>query len=251
MRFECFVKYVCCTLKRFSKLLQSLVNLSRKLEELRVNTHRLVRLMGTTFLWGGLAGLIVGLVLSIQDPALELWSMGDWVFGVIGWFGGGLIFSALSMLGFFAYSLINQLGLGLFRKPMLWNALLILLMVITFYDTVELRYAFFAEEGESYYSYVLFPLILFLWGLLVSFIKAKDTNKSAFIPTLFFMFSFTILELIPALRQDNIKSLLDMAIPLVVANSWQVLIFHRILKDPKLESSNKVMEKREKVKATK
>lgn len=216
-----------------------------------MNTHRLVRLMGTTFLWGGLAGLIVGLVLSIQDPALESWGMGDWIFGVIGWFGGGLIFSALSLLGFFSYSLVNQLGLGLFRKPILWNALLILLMALTFYDTVELRYAFFAEEGESYYSFILLPLVLFLWGLVVAYIKAKETNKTAFVPTLFFMFAFTILELIPALRQDNIKSLLDMAVPLVVANTWQVLVFHRILKNPKLESSKKMMQQHEKVKMTK
>lgn len=202
-----------------------------------MNARRLVRLMGTTFLWGGLTGLIVGFFLSFQDPALQEWVLGDWVFGVIGWFGGGLIFAALSLLGFFAYSFVQQLGLGVLRRPQLWHTLLVLLMIITFYDVIELRYSAFATEGESYYSYFILPIVLLAWALLVAYLKMKDTNKKAFIPTLFFMFSFTIIELIPALRDNNIKSLLDMAIPLIVANTWQVLMFHRIMKDPKLASS--------------
>lgn len=202
-----------------------------------MNARRIARLMGTTFLLGGLTGLIVGMLLSFQDATLNEWVFGDWVFGVIGWFGGGLIFSALSLLGFFAYSLVHQLGLGIFRKPFLWNLLLVLLIALTFYDVGDIRYTAFATEGEPYYSYFLLPLILFAWALLVSYLKSKDTNKNAFIPTLFFMFSFTILELIPAMRDNNLKSLLDMAFPLVVANSWQILMFHRIMKDPKLEKT--------------
>lgn len=203
-----------------------------------MNARRAARLMGTTFLWGGFTGLIVGTLLSLQDPALQSWVFGDWAFGVIGWFGGGLIFSALSLLGFFAYTLIHQLGIGLFRKPVLWHTLLVLLIALTFYDVGEIRYNAFAAEGESYYSYFILPVILMAWALIISFIKVKETNKNAFIPTLFFMFSFTIVELIPAMRDNNIKSLLDMAIPLVVANTWQVLVFHRILKDPKLAKSS-------------
>ncbi len=203
-----------------------------------MNARRVARLMGTTFLWGGLTGLIVGFFLSFQDPALADWVFGDWAFGVVGWFGGGLIFSALSLLGFFAYSLVHQLGLGLFRKPFLWHMLLVLLMILTFYDVGEIRYSAFAQEGEPYYQYFILPSILFAWALLISYLKMKDTNKHAFIPTLFFMFSFTIIELIPALRDNNLKSLLDMAFPLVVANTWQILMFHRIMKDPKLAKSS-------------
>lgn len=202
-----------------------------------MNARRAARLMGTTFLIGGITGLIVGVLLSMQDPALEAWVFGDWVFGVIGWLGGGLIFSALSLLGFFAYSLIHQLGLGVLRKAFLWHTLLVLLIALTFYDVIELRYSAFAADGESYYTYFIFPLLMLVWALIVAYLKMKDTNKNAFIPTLFFMFSFTIIELIPALRDNNIKSLLDMAIPLVAANTWQILMFHRIMQDPKLAST--------------
>ncbi len=206
-----------------------------------MNSRRLVRLMGTTFLWGGLTGLIVGCILSIQDPALQDWVFGDYMFGVIGWFGGGLIFSALSLLGFFAFSFVQQLGLGVLKKPQLWHTLLVILMIITFYDVIEFRHAAFAAEGESYYSYFILPIVLLAWALVVAYLKMKDTNKRAFIPTLFFMFSFTIIELIPALRDNNIKSLLDMAIPLIVANTWQVLMFHRIMNDPKLASTKETL----------
>lgn len=200
-----------------------------------MNARRVAYLMGTTFLWGGLSGLIVGFLLSFQDPALKTWNVGDWIFGFIGWLGGGLIFSALSLLGFFAFSLIHQFGLGFLRRPFLWNGVLLILVALTFYDMVEIRYANFATEGESYFSYMIMPALFFIWAFIIAFIKMKDTNKLAFIPALFFMFSFTIIELFPALRQNNMKSLLDMAIPLVVVNSWQILTFHRIIANPKLE----------------
>jgi KinB signaling pathway activation protein len=194
-----------------------------------VNARKLTYLMGTTFLWGGLAGLITGIILSFQDPKLSDWDFSDWMIGTIGWFGGGLIFSALSLLGFFAFLMINQLGLGLLKGPRLWGIFLIILMLVTFYDVVEIRYAQFAQEGESYYSYFILPLIILVWGILVAYRKMKETNKNAFIPALFFMFTITILELVPAMRQNNLKSILDMGIPLIVANSWQILTLHKLI----------------------
>lgn len=194
-----------------------------------MNARKLTYLMGTTFLWGGLAGLITGIILSFQDPKLSDWDFSDWMIGTIGWFGGGLIFSALSLLGFFAFLMINQLGLGLLKGPRLWGIFLIILMLVTFYDVVEIRYAQFAQEGESYYSYFILPLIILVWGILVAYRKMKETNKNAFIPALFFMFTITILELVPAMRQNNLKSILDMGIPLIVANSWQILTLHKLI----------------------
>lgn len=190
-----------------------------------MGSRGMVYLIGTTLLWSGGAGLLTGFFLSVQTGIRGGWVLADWLVGAVGWVGGGLIFGALSLLGYLVFSLLYQMGRQLFRSRLLWEGIIYLAILITMLDLYLLPNA----TWHVTWGWVV-PAVLILWAILVAYRKMVETNQQAFAPTLFFMFTMTVLELIPALRGVNINSLLDMGIPLVVANSWQVLIMHRLMK---------------------
>jgi KinB signaling pathway activation protein len=72
--------------------------------------------------------------------------------------------------------------------------------------------------------------VLLVGSLIVSYIKMKETNKGAFIPALFFMIVVTIVEWVPALRQNDLSWLILMLVPLFICNAYQLLTLHKILK---------------------
>lgn len=186
-----------------------------------------VRLFFSTLLIGGIVAGFVGYIVRWEEfqpyfsnfQILNILSTWFWLFGV------GLIFSVISQMGFFAYLTIHRIGLSIFRTYQLWNSVQIILIIITLIDLVYLRYQAF---GESVTSYILFAGIIFVVGVIVAFIKAKLTNKGAFVPALFFMITITAIELIPVLTVNE-RSWIDfMLYPILVCNSYQLLILHKL-----------------------
>lgn len=146
-----------------------------------------------------------------------------WLLGV------SSIFSLISQMGFFAYLTIHRFGLGIFKSVKLWNTIQAVLIAVTLFDLVYFRYAVFAEEGESVVSYIIIALFLLVVGVIVAYIKQKETNKQAFIPALFFIVVVTTLEWIPGLQSNDPKWLWLILIPLLVSNVWQLLTLHRLI----------------------
>lgn len=140
--------------------------------------------------------------------------------------GVGFIFSVISQMGFFAYLTIHRFGLGVFKS--LWNAVQLVLIGFVLFDLVYLRYTAFAEEEESVISYVAVAGALLIVGLIVAYVKMKQTNKQAFIPTLFFMIVATIIEWVPVLRENSGGWFYFMLIPLLACNAYQILTLHKI-----------------------
>ncbi len=154
---------------------------------------------------------------------LNIWE----IFGALLWFTGvGLIFSIVSQMGFFAYLWINQFGLSLFRS--LWNPVQIILIAFVLFDLVYFRFND-APEGSSIVPYLTTAAVLFVFGYAVSYVKAKETNKRAFIPALFFMIVVTTIEWIPVLRTNDPDWMMLMIVPLLVCNTYQLLVLHRIV----------------------
>src|SRR5690606_13133964 len=96
-------------------------------------------------------------------------------------------FSLISQAGFFAYLTIHRFGLGLFKSASLWNKVQLVIIAVILFDLFYLRYIYFKEPNESIIGYILIPLFLLIVGLIVGYIKAKETNKGAFIPAVFFI----------------------------------------------------------------
>ncbi|MBP3953450.1 KinB-signaling pathway activation protein [Bacillus suaedae] len=191
-----------------------------------MNSRKVVYLFFSTLLIGSLSGTIVGFILDyqvyIEDTFLNL------IFGLIWLMGISAAFSLISQMGFFAYLTVHRFGLGLFKSQKLWNAVQIIIIVFVIFDLIYFRFLAFAEPGETIFGYFLMPLLLLAYGLIIAYIKAKDTNKGAFVPALFFIVVITTIEWVPALTVNDTKWLWLYVTPLLVANTWQLLVLHRL-----------------------
>jgi len=179
----------------------------------------------TTLLLGGLGGIVVTLVFEADKMTAgdtANFFMGMWMSLLY-----GMTISIASQMGFFAYMMFQYFARTLFTSPSLWKKIQILLVLFAFFDMVYLRYSTF---GGSLWLYFVEPVMLLIVSLATAWAKTSVTNRSAWVPTLFFMFVVTALEWIPALKQNNVYATLSMLVPLLFCNVWQVMQLHRVLK---------------------
>ncbi|MFO1441958.1 KinB-signaling pathway activation protein [Bacillus sp. Bva_UNVM-123] len=187
-----------------------------------------VKLFFSTLLVGGITTGIVGFLVRWKEyqslfanvELLQILSVLFWLFGV------GLIFSVISQMGFFAYLTIHRFGLGIFKS--LWNSVQVILILFVLFDLVYFRYKVFAEKGDSLLSYILIASFILVVGIVSAAMKAKLTNKQAFIPAIFFMVVVTTIEWMPALRVNEESWLYLMIYPLVICNAYQLLILQKL-----------------------
>lgn len=191
-----------------------------------MNSRKVVYLFFTTLILGSISGAIVGFFFDLERYTTG--GFANLLVGVIWLLGMSAAFSLVGQMGFFAYLTVHRFGLGLFKSQRLWNAVQMVLIAFVLFDLIYLRYNAFAEPGQTILSYVLMPVLLLIYGLVVAYFKAKDTNKGAFIPALFLIVVVTTIEWVPALRVNDPKWLWIYFTPLIVGNTWQLLILHRL-----------------------
>ncbi|MDR7074753.1 KinB-signaling pathway activation protein [Fictibacillus barbaricus] len=179
----------------------------------------------TTILIGITGAIVVGLFLKLPEGGSFL----DFFLYILGLIGFGALFSVFSQMGFFAYLTVHRFGLGIFKSHSLWNGVQLLLIAVVLFDLFYLRYSSFHKEGESILNYIAIPLLLLAYGMIIAFLKVKQTNNVAFIPTLFFITVVTVLEWVPVLKENNTLSLWMAFIPLILCNTYQILMLHRLL----------------------
>lgn len=187
-----------------------------------------VHLFLTTLVIGAVTTAVVGFIVRWSEfqhllsdfNILEFLSILVWLMGV------GLIFSILSQMGFFAYLTIHRFGLGIFKS--LWNSVQVLLIAFVLFDLVYLRYNAFAEKGEGILPYIGLAAIVLAAGLIVAFLKVKQTNKEAFIPAMFFMIVVTVIEWVPVLRVNEHSWVYLMLFPLLICNAYQLMVLHKL-----------------------
>ncbi|MBO8172803.1 MAG: KinB-signaling pathway activation protein [Bacillaceae bacterium] len=180
----------------------------------------------TTLSIGGAAAVITGFFM--QWDVLTEHGAGNFVAGLIANFWIGLMYSAVSQMGFFAYLTVNMFASGLFRKKETWQLIQVGIIMFVFFDTVYLRYAFFGE-GESWVSFLGWPSLLLAVAVVAAYFKARATSPDAFIPAMFFVFVGTLIEWVPALRENNINSMIFMLVPLLSCNIWQLMQLHKLI----------------------
>ncbi|MFD1738324.1 KinB-signaling pathway activation protein [Bacillus salitolerans] len=195
-----------------------------------MKSRNVVRLFFSTLMVGGISTIILGFIIrwSEYQPFFSTFNIKE-ILSITFWLLGlGFIFSVISQMGFFAYLTVHRFGLGIFKS--LWSPVQIILIVFVIFDLVYFRFQWFAQSEESILAYVLFPILIFTYGLIVAYIKKSQTNKHAFIPAMFFMVVVTTIEWIPALRANEESWLYLMLFPLLICNSYQLLALHKLIK---------------------
>ncbi|MGA9466941.1 MAG: KinB-signaling pathway activation protein [Exiguobacterium marinum] len=174
----------------------------------------------TTLVFGTLFGFLMNLLANPGYLVSQSWE------AIVTALSYSSTWTGISMMGFFAYLIIHRVGLDLFRGPRLWNRVQVLLIAFAIFDAVYLRMLAFGNDHMWRYIGEMLVLLIVAWVVAAS--KAKQTNMSAFIPTLFLMTVITLIEWIPALQTtDEIPLLWPALATLVFANAYQVLMLHR------------------------
>jgi KinB signaling pathway activation protein len=177
-------------------------------------------LFWTTMVLGAVGAVVVGTVLNGVAGPLGL-DIKKQLFA-------GLMFAAVAELGFFAYLMFNWLGIGFFRNPFWFRLIQVLLTVLVLIDLAYLRIVKFGEVGGIWPQLGL-PISVLTIALTVAYVKVRMTNRTALIPTLFFMVVATIMEAGPSLKQAPLVMVFFMVLTLMVCNAWQVLQLHRLV----------------------
>lgn len=202
-----------------------------------MNSRKWVGFFLKTLILGGVTGLIISFFVKtdaytrVLDP-IDLFQL----LGVVLFFLGlGFVFSLISQTGFFVYLFINQFGLGFFRT--FWPSVQLLLVAFVVFDLIYFPYSSTDGEG-SLFLYIVMSAAILVYGLIIAKIKAKETNQSAFVPALFLMVVMTAIEWVPGLRTTGTDYAWLMIIPLLVCNTYQLLILHRITHPEQKENKN-------------
>ena len=188
-----------------------------------MNSRKIVHMFFKTLLIGGLAGFIASFFVNFQEYKQVIVPFnGMELLGVSLFFlGYSLVFTVVSMTGFFAYLFIHRFGQGFFKS--FWNVVQILLIILALFDMMY----FTSDKIPVLFKWILVITIL-LAGYIVSQIKVTMTKKTAFVPSLFFMIVITALELSLVLRAGDVKFIILMVAPVLVANAYQILVLHKV-----------------------
>ncbi|EPE60566.1 putative membrane protein [Exiguobacterium sp. S17] len=179
-----------------------------------------LRLFWTTLVFGTLFGFLMNLLANPSYLVSQSWE------AIVTALSYSSTWTGISMMGFFAYLIVHRVGLDLFRGAKLWNRVQVVLIIFALFDAVYLRMLAFGNDHMWRYIGEMLVLVVVSWIVATS--KARQTNASAFIPTLFLMIVITLIEWIPALQAtDEIALLWPALATLVFANAYQVLMLHR------------------------
>ncbi|MEX1028586.1 MAG: KinB-signaling pathway activation protein [Paenibacillaceae bacterium] len=178
----------------------------------------------STLLIGAATAVGIGLMLAALDGELFQWNVMEFGYNVLSMILAGFMFSILSQMFFFAYMTLNYIARDMFRRPSTWK-----LVQIFFIITVPFEiYMFLWKDSPLKFALGLGVMILLSIG--TAYWKVKMTNPNAFIPSVFFMLVFTLVETAIAIQVSNDEATLLMASALIACNAWQLLRLHRVLK---------------------
>lgn len=183
---------------------------------------------------GALVCIVVGGAMLLTDQEFGFLGFKATGFNVYMMAISGLMIGAFSQMGFFAYLTLNYIALSVFRKKYLWTTLQ---GYTTVFAVLGMGYVLYEGRTNNWFFWLL-PLILLAASLLFSWLKVKQTNANAFVPTMFLLFVVTFIESWPALQgETNIAAIVFMLIPLFACNVYQNMMMHRLLKKNEADSA--------------
>ncbi|GIP19572.1 kinB-signaling pathway activation protein [Paenibacillus montaniterrae] len=175
-------------------------------------------LFWSTMAVGAVVCMVGGLIMLLTDQEFGFLGFKATGFNLLMMFLAGITIGAFSQMGFFAYLTLNYIALSVFRKKYLWNALQ---GYTTLFAVILMGYLLYEGRTNNWFFWLL-PLCLLILSVAAAWIKVKQTNRSAFIPTMFLMFVVTAIEGYPALQGDNnVATIIFMLLPLFACNFYQ------------------------------
>jgi KinB signaling pathway activation protein len=204
-----------------------------------VTIRNWIRLFFSTLMIGGLVTGISGLILRWDEfaPWFSDFELGK-VISVFLWLVVvGFTFSVISQMGFFAYLTIHQFGMGMFRS--FWKTVQIVITLFVLFDLVYFRFDGFMVNGEIKPSYIILFSLILVTGLVVAYLKNKQSGQNTFVSAIFFMVVVTVLEWLPVLQAKESKWLFLMLFALLACNAYQLLALPKFNRRSEEERNSK------------
>lgn len=195
-----------------------------------MNLKNWITLFWKTLLAGSIAAIIAGVLLQFGSGAIEFKGPSDYLIYLVILFGYGVMVSVYSQLGFFAYMILNYTAIGVFPKKV-WQYIQLVLAVLALLEVMFFR-SFVGKENNQL-SDLIVGISILVVALAVAYFKARATNPTAWIPTIFFMSAVTIVELVGGLKIGVNNATAFILVPLLACNAYQILILHKLLKAKK------------------
>lgn len=174
---------------------------------------------------GAIASFVTGIVLQVSGLNIEFKGTFDFVLYLVILLGYGMLVSVYSQLGFFAYLITNYMANGVLSRRV-WEYVQLVLAAIALLEVMFFRT--FVSANENVWSDIWLGVGLLIVAIIVAYYKVKMTNARAWIPTIFFMITVTVIEMIGGLQIGVDNATLFILIPLVACNAFQILVLHRI-----------------------
>lgn len=195
-----------------------------------MNLKNWSKLFFKTLLVGAIVSIITGFVLPFSRESISFKDVSDVLFYLLILFGFGAMTSVYSQLGFFAYMILNYTATGVFSRKV-WQYIQLVLAVLALLEVMFFR-SFVGREHSQIADILLGSGILII-AIIVAYFKAKATNATAWVPTIFFMTAVTIVEMVGGLQINVNNATVFIVVPLLACNAYQILILHKLLKPKK------------------
>lgn len=193
-----------------------------------MNLRKLFFLFWSSMAVGGVTCTVLGLALQFTDQSYGFLKVEETGYNALMMAISGLMIGVFAMMGFFAYLTVNYIALSIFRQKYLWT---MLQGYTSLFATFALGYMLYGDrERLSNWLYWVLPIALAIGSILVAYFKTKQTNRSAFVPTVFLMFVVTVLEAWPSINgETNAVSVIFMITPLFICNAFQIMWLHKLV----------------------
>lgn len=176
--------------------------------------------------------VFLGALIGVVTVLSGMWINVQWFTGLI---EGGFL-ATTSLMGFWAFLMLNFIArVTIPRRVWRWMQLLILVVVL--YDMFWSRYHIdVARHPHQHPAYGIFFLQA-LWPLVVALIaayfKRKLSGKGSFLPTVFYLYVFTVVDWLLVIRSHWNPGIVNQTgIVMMACNVYMILIFGKLLSPP-------------------
>ncbi len=191
---------------------------------------------------GAAVCLVLGLALQFTDQSYGFLKVEETGYNALMMAISGLMIGVFAMMGFFAYLTLNYIALSMTRQKFMWTTLQGYTSVFAVAALGYMLYGYKDKLGD--WLYWVLPLVLAVGSVVVAMLKVKQTNRSGFVPTVFFMFVVTVLEAWPSISgETNVVSVIFMVTPLFVCNTYLIFMLHRLVGSSKQEADSATIAK--------
>src|SRR5579875_3264501 len=196
--------------------------------------NQFVFFIASTVILGGFIGILTaGLNISVHG---------------VHWYEGmteGALMATNSLMGFWAFLMLNFVArIILPRRVWRWSQALLVIMAV--YDMLWWRYHLFTARHPhthtDYMYYFLQAIVPFIVAVFAAKVKERLSGKGSFLPTVFFLYVFTIADCLLVLIESPGRILNQTGIITIFCNVYMILIFGKLLspRSETVSSTNEV-----------